>query len=67
MSLECSECERDLRAGHLPSCSRYRGKPPNCTCTFRLQGMDDWHHQNDCAVSKWQRTKTARPDTPEGE
>lgn len=23
MSLECSECERDLRAGHDPSCSRY--------------------------------------------
>ena len=23
MSLECSECERDLRGGHDPSCSRY--------------------------------------------
>lgn len=24
MSLECSECERDLRGGHDPSCSRYK-------------------------------------------
>jgi hypothetical protein len=23
MSVECSECERDLRGGHDPSCSRY--------------------------------------------
>lgn len=29
MSLECSECERDLRGGHDPSCSRY--KPWICT------------------------------------
>jgi len=25
MSLECSECERDLRGGHDPSCSRSKG------------------------------------------
>lgn len=24
MGAECSECERDLRAGHDPSCSRYK-------------------------------------------
>lgn len=24
MSLECSECEHDLRGGHDESCSRYR-------------------------------------------
>ena len=24
MSLECSECERDRRGPHDPSCSRYR-------------------------------------------
>lgn len=24
MSLECSECERDLRGGHDPGCSRYK-------------------------------------------
>ena len=23
MSIECGECERDLRGGHDPSCSRY--------------------------------------------
>lgn len=23
MSIECGECERDLRGGHAPSCSRY--------------------------------------------
>lgn len=23
MSIECSECERDARQGHDPSCSRY--------------------------------------------
>lgn len=26
MSLECSECEHDLRGGHDPSCSRYRDR-----------------------------------------
>jgi hypothetical protein len=54
MSLECSECERDLRGGHDPSCSRYPGEPPLCTCTFRLQGADDNSHQFECAVTKWQ-------------
>lgn len=24
MSIECGECERDLRGGHDPACSRYR-------------------------------------------
>lgn len=23
MGMECGECERDLRAGHAPECSRY--------------------------------------------
>ena len=27
MSVECGECERDLRGGHDPSCSRYRPQP----------------------------------------
>ncbi len=30
MSLECSECERDLRGGHDEGCSRYR--PPCKIC-----------------------------------
>lgn len=56
MSLECSECERDLSGGHDKTCSRYPGDPPECTCTFRLQGMDDSQHQFQCAVTKWQET-----------
>ena len=31
MSIECSECERDLRGGHDESCSRYRD-PRNAVC-----------------------------------
>jgi hypothetical protein len=27
MSIECSECERDLRGGHDPACSRYSPCP----------------------------------------
>jgi hypothetical protein len=30
MSLECSECERDLRGGHDPTCSRYRQSCDSC-------------------------------------
>lgn len=55
MSLECSECERDMRGGHDPTCSRHLGEPPKCTCTFRLSGLDDDHHQDACAVSLWRR------------
>lgn len=55
MSLECSECECDLRGGHDPSCSRYLGKPPECTCTFRLVGSEDYEHQDACDVSLWQQ------------
>jgi hypothetical protein len=32
MSIECGECERDLRGGHDPSCSRVRH--PDCCCWF---------------------------------
>lgn len=59
MSLECSECERDLRGGHDESCSRYPGEPPECTCSFRLQGMDDECHQYRCAVHIWQQLPVA--------
>ncbi len=31
MSVECSECERDARGGHDPSCSRYRD-PRDVVC-----------------------------------
>jgi hypothetical protein len=34
MGLECVECERDLRGGHDPSCSRYKRTCdyPYCDC-----------------------------------
>ena len=38
MSLECSECERDLRGGHDPSCSRYRKPCEDCRTTW----VNDW-------------------------
>lgn len=34
MSIECGECERDLRGGHDEGCSRY--KPP---CGARREGF----------------------------
>jgi hypothetical protein len=30
MSLECSECEHDLRGGHAQGCSRYREPCERC-------------------------------------
>lgn len=30
MSVECAECERDLRSGHHHLCSRYT-PPPKCS------------------------------------
>lgn len=42
MGMECGECERDLRAGHDPSCSRYT-PPPECpVCARRLQEGDGY-------------------------
>lgn len=35
MSLECGECERDLRGGHDPSCSRYVKHDPSCAFLLR--------------------------------
>lgn len=37
MGIECGECERDLRGGHDPSCSRYRP----CVCPFCLASLED--------------------------
>lgn len=38
MSMECGECEHDLRGGHHPSCSRY--KP--CACPNCGSDLEDW-------------------------
>lgn len=40
MSAECSECERDLRGGHDPSCSRYVS-PPRCVKCGKFVFDDD--------------------------
>lgn len=55
MILECFECERDLRSGHAPSCSRHPGEPPACTCTHWLQGHEDDFHADDCPVVAWRK------------
>lgn len=43
MSIECGECERDLRGGHDPSCSRYVPPPvcPHCVVDLR-NDIDCW-------------------------
>lgn len=46
MSIECGECDRDLRAGHAPTCSRY--EPPELTPRQELRledlikHLDEW-------------------------
>lgn len=55
MSYECSECERDLRAGHLEHCSRYR-KP----CEKCEQERCDEECDCDCHFAK-------RREVPDGE
>lgn len=46
MSLECSECERDLRGGHDPECSRFVPCPAcgSKDRDDRINNCDDeWH------------------------
>lgn len=43
MSIECSECEQDLRGGHDPSCSRY--VKIICSCGHLLEEHDE---EGDC-------------------
>ena len=45
VSLECSECERDLRGGHDEGCSRYDPKLAACTCDPEWDGL--------CPVHGW--------------
>lgn len=58
MSIECSECERDLRGGHDPSCSRYR--VPGCSrCDGLVQfedyfGTEEWPATcQSCGLEHW--------------
>jgi hypothetical protein len=39
LSIECGECERDLRGGHDPSCSRY--KPSHTPGPWTFDGPPD--------------------------
>lgn len=40
MSIECGECERDLRCGHAPDCSRYVADPVCPVCGGELWDGD---------------------------
>jgi DnaJ-class molecular chaperone len=42
MGMECSECERDLRAGHDPSCSRYKPEQAHRCPSCAGKGADDY-------------------------
>lgn len=58
MSLECGECEADLRGGHLESCSRY--KIPQHSygwgCVICGPEEGDW-----CKLEKPENKKRAKP------
>jgi hypothetical protein len=43
MSIECGECERDLRGGHLDTCSRYDPRQATCLCDPEWQHDCPWH------------------------
>jgi hypothetical protein len=57
MSLECSECERDLRSGHDPSCSRY----VRCKCGHGIEDHGDdgvsYCLEVDCMCRKWEPSR----------
>ena len=54
MSMECSECERDLRGGHAKDCSRYdpSHECPQCGDTEYFQ-YSDGTRQCDVCNSCW--------------
>jgi hypothetical protein len=39
MSIECGECERDLRGGHSTDCSRYKRRV--CKCGHLAEDHDE--------------------------
>jgi hypothetical protein len=43
MSLECSDCERVIYAGHDPECSRWTPPPPECQCADPTTPFCDYH------------------------
>jgi hypothetical protein len=42
MSIECSECERDLRGGHDPLCSRFRGPATEVVRAKARVSLGEW-------------------------
>ena len=50
MSVECSECEHDLRGGHAESCSRYDPRMKDCTCDPEWNGL--------CQVHGWDAARS---------
>jgi hypothetical protein len=57
MSIECAECERDLRGGHDPSCSRHR----YCTCGHG-QSSHDFENDGDCCRCECREYRPTTPD-----
>jgi len=53
VSIECSECERDLRGGHDPSCSRYVRRI--CRCGHLAEDHDEgwWCDVKDCKCDEF--------------
>lgn len=50
MSIECAECEHDLRGGHDESCSRYRWTPRDADrveCDSFGEGIVLYHDDED--------------------
>jgi hypothetical protein len=43
MSIECGECERDLRAGHSLDCSRYKRQIPLPLYSVRISTVNPSH------------------------
>lgn len=51
MSLECRECERDIRGGHDPSCSHYDRRVCNCGHLAEQHDDDDgWCEECHCVA-----------------
>ncbi len=67
MSLECGECERDLRGGHDSTCSRYaRYLCPACDTELIGDGGGEWPFTCPaCQREFWARDtmKIDRPNT----
>lgn len=58
MSIECGECERDLRGSHEPGCSRYR----ICKCGHEAEDHDEeLGNCEKCKCYEWTPVRAAQP------